>query len=240
MENNSQINLMALAQNLKTFDWKEQKYKNHFHCEGCQCEFCDDVNYYVFYADEIFENEYVLCPNCTERYLHKRLERRLQLLPKKYHDLIDLYGAGKQAIELKDLSLYLWGETGSGKSVLAVMILIQHWLLNKPAKLIHYPEFIYRLTHTESQSENLKFIDEISFYKDLIVLDDFGAEKLTDAVRQISYLLIERRDAYMLPTIITSNFSLGEIDSTIDRRISSRIAGMCKVIEMTGDKRLKK
>jgi len=41
-----------------------------------------------------------------------------------------------------------------------------------------------------------------------------------------------------MQTIITSNFTLDEIDMYIDRRISSRIAGMCEVVRMSGDKRL--
>jgi len=240
MLNHTQINLIKLARNLKIFNSTEQSHITHFRCEGCNADFQDNVNFYIFYADELINKEYVFCPDCTEKYLHKRLDRRLELLPTKYHKLVDKYNFSKIVDELKDKSLYLWGETGSGKSVLAVMILIQDWLMNKSARLVHYPEFIYKLTHAENQSDTLPFIDEISFWKELLVLDDFGAEKLTDAVRQISYLLIERRDAYILPTIITSNFSLSEIDANIDRRISSRIAGMCKIIEMTGDKRIKK
>jgi DNA replication protein DnaC len=82
-------------------------------------------------------------------------------------------------------------------------------------------------------------VDEIKKYKQLIVLDDFGAEKMTDFVRQVSYLIINYREQNKLQTIITSNFTLDEIDMYIDRRISSRIAGMCEVVRMSGDKRLK-
>jgi len=43
-----------------------------------------------------------------------------------------------------------------------------------------------------------------------------------------------------LPTIITSNFGLNEIDEMIDSRISSRISGMCEVLQIKGkDRRLK-
>jgi len=52
-------------------------------------------------------------------------------------------------------------------------------------------------------------------------------------------LIINYREQNKLQTIITSNFTLDEIDKYIDRRISSRIAGMCEIIRMSGDKRLK-
>jgi DNA replication protein DnaC len=52
-------------------------------------------------------------------------------------------------------------------------------------------------------------------------------------------LIINYREQNKLQTIITSNFTLDEIDMYIDRRISSRIAGMCEVVRMSGDKRLK-
>ena len=73
-----------------------------------------------------------------------------------------------------------------------------------------------------------------------LAIDDIGAEKLTEFVRQITYYILNEREQRELPTLITSNFSLMEIDEMIDSRISSRIAGMCEVIKLSGkDRRLK-
>jgi len=182
---------------------------------------------------------YIYCLNCFNILMQEEYNKRLNTLPPKYHNIIDKYDAESKAKLLKNKSLYIWGETGSGKSVLAVMILKLHWKENKSAKFVHYPEFIFELTHAEHAQDMIPKIDEISYCKNLVILDDFGAERLTDAVRQISYLIIERRESHYLQTIITSNFSLSEIDKLIDRRISSRIAGMCQIIEMKGDKRIK-
>jgi len=45
----------------------------------------------------------------------------------------------------------------------------------------------------------------------------------------------------MLHTLVTSNFSLQQIDDQIDTRVSSRIGGMCKIVKLTGkDRRLEK
>lgn len=167
----------------------------------------------------------------NEKYQEKVLE-----LPKKFRFLKDKYGFNERAIKLKDKSLFLFGETGSGKTVLSTLILKEMWKNNKNGYFISYPELIFEMqTDYDNSKEKL---EEVKNYN-CVVLDDFGAEKLTDFVRQISYLIINYREQNDLQTIITSNFTLDEIDKSIDRRISSRICGMCDVIEMKHDKRVK-
>lgn len=74
-----------------------------------------------------------------------------------------------------------------------------------------------------------------------LAIDDLGATKPTDFVRQAIYFIINERESWERPTFITSNFSLAELNDQFDPRISSRIAGMCDVIEMKGkDRRLSK
>ena len=91
------------------------------------------------------------------------------------------------------------------------------------------------------QSKNLKNknkVEELQKYDSCLVLDDFGAEKTTDFVRQISYLIVDYREKYELQTIITSNYFLKDIAILLDDRLSSRITGMCKIIKLEGDKRI--
>ena len=73
-----------------------------------------------------------------------------------------------------------------------------------------------------------------------MIIDDIGAEKLTEFVRQTFYYIINEREQWLKKTIITSNYSLDELDEYIDGRISSRIAGMCEIVELGGkDRRVK-
>src|SRR3990167_9483378 len=74
----------------------------------------------------------------------------------------------------------------------------------------------------------------IANFNGVLIIDDIGAEKMSDWVRQILYYIINEREQRLLPTVITSNFSLQQIAEQIDIRISSRIAGMCKLIKLTG------
>ena len=68
---------------------------------------------------------------------------------------------------------------------------------------------------------------------DCICFDDLGAEKLTEAKRENLYYIIDSRYREMLPTIITSNFTISEI-SDVEPRIASRLAEMGKILQFNG------
>jgi len=74
----------------------------------------------------------------------------------------------------------------------------------------------------------------------LLFLDDLGAEKMSEWVAEQFYLILNFRYEAKLPTIITSNYSLGELSERLGDRIASRIAEMCDVVKIDGkDRRLK-
>jgi len=73
----------------------------------------------------------------------------------------------------------------------------------------------------------------------VLLLDDIGAEKASEWVKQTLYLIIDNRYGNMKKTFITSNLTLNQISNQLDDRISSRIAGMSNTIRMQGkDRRL--
>jgi DNA replication protein DnaC len=85
------------------------------------------------------------------------------------------------------------------------------------------------------------YASEIARFRGILMIDDLGAEKLSDFVRQVTYYIINEREQRMLKTIITTNFTLEQICDQIDPRISSRLVGMCEVVKLSGkDKRLSK
>ena len=145
------------------------------------------------------------------------------------------------AIDNYEKNLFITGKSGIGKTVLASLI-VKECIKNKiPFKWLGYSAFIMELQNLyrfDSESP-FEVAEEISRYDGVLIIDDLGSEKLTDFVRQITYFLINEREQRMLPLIITSNFSLEEIANQVDVRISSRIAGMCKLIKLNGkDRRL--
>ena len=111
-------------------------------------------------------------------------------------------------------------------------------------RFISFPAFVmeiqdaWRREETEETAlTRLKRVAQIP----RLIIDDLGAEKLTDYVRQATYYLINEREQWDRPTYITSNFTLRELDRQLDSRISSRIAGMCDIKALKGeDMRLRK
>lgn len=71
----------------------------------------------------------------------------------------------------------------------------------------------------------------------LVVLDDIGAEKVSDWTLQTLYTIIDTRSREQKPTIITSNLNLDQIAANLSDRISSRIRGMCEVKPLSGKDR---
>jgi len=90
--------------------------------------------------------------------------------------------------------------------------------------------------HPEAAETEGEIISQVTS-PDLIVLDDLGAEKVSDWTLQTFYTIIDTRSREQRTTIITSNLSLDELSAKLSDRISSRIRGMCEVIVMAGKDR---
>ncbi|MCL2105942.1 MAG: hypothetical protein FWH26_02615 [Oscillospiraceae bacterium] len=67
-----------------------------------------------------------------------------------------------------------------------------------------------------------------------LVLDDFGAEKVSDWVLEQLYILIEYRYQNCLPLIITSNETPQGIERKLGKRIADRIRSSCRVFPLVG------
>jgi len=90
----------------------------------------------------------------------------------------------------------------------------------------------------EEQETERSIIEKYSKV-DFLVLDDFGAEKITDWSFSVLYLIIDNRYNNYKKTIITSNYPLNQLAEKLgDDRIPSRIRAMCYIVKMGGkDKR---
>ena len=72
----------------------------------------------------------------------------------------------------------------------------------------------------------------------LLIIDDIGAERVTDWVRERMVSIINTRVSNNLTTIYTSNLSPEELRSELGDRIASRVLGSSQVVEITsGDRR---
>ncbi len=133
-------------------------------------------------------------------------------------------------------SLLFSGKTGCGKTHLAVAIVRE--LVKRNAvyrvRFITAPEFLLEIRATFKSGDGVTESDILDKYSkcELLILDDLGAEKVSDFTIQSLYLVIDRRNRDLRPTIVTTNLTLEEIETQIDARMASRLADM-KVVKLT-------
>ena len=150
----------------------------------------------------------------------------------------DAYKAATEFIANPTRGLFFFGKAGTGKTHLVAKIAQETKLQTKFVKMAKLLLEL-RSNFGGDSWENEKIIEKLSKVE-LLIIDDLGAEKMSDWVAETLYLLIDERYGNMKPTIITSNFSLEELEERIGDRICSRIMAMCRLVRVnTNDYRAK-
>ncbi len=118
--------------------------------------------------------------------------------------------------------LVLLGENGCGKTHLAAAIVNYRYQHKKPALFIVVPDFLDHLRSTFSPESKISYDQFFESVKKapLLVLDDFGEQTTTPWAQEKLYQVINYRYNARLPTVITTGYSLDEIES----RMASRLA----------------
>ena len=100
---------------------------------------------------------------------------------------------------------------------------------------IYLPTFLDDLRNSYS-NPSPEFDEELYMVKhcNLLIVDDIGAEKLTEWVRERIVSIINIRVSNNLSTIYTSNLSPNDLREEMGDRIASRILGCSNVVEITG------
>lgn len=163
----------------------------------------------------------------------------------KAYDIAKEYAEkfGKETTE----GLMLYGKAGSGKTHLACAI-TRHIIEQKRIQVIftRIVDLLSEIRQTYSEDEYCRTENESDLIRKyagapLLIIDDLGAEKTTDWVRQILYQIIDERWIEQKPIIVTSNLNLEELEARFEERIASRVAGMCRLVESRDyDYRIKK
>jgi len=127
---------------------------------------------------------------------------------------------------------------GIGKTHLAVSVLAdllrRHRL--RSAYFTYLPEFLELVRRSYDEPAHRGLIDK-ACTTDLLVLDDLGAQRTTDWVREQMNLISNSRWSNGLPTIMTTNTGPDEITATLGPRAASRLLGGSLGIEIDGDDR---
>ena len=133
-----------------------------------------------------------------------------------------------------EIGLFLLGEVGRGKTYAASCI-ANHLMANKKTVLaINIAAYLNRIR--EHGFDENKLLSEVSKV-DLLIVDDFGVEKITDWVREKLFNLIDARYRAKKALIVTSNLSFDLLEKRLqDRgRVADRLRGMCLEMKFGGE-----
>lgn len=109
--------------------------------------------------------------------------------------------------------LYLNGNFGCGKTYLLSAMLNELAKKGKKVAILYYPEFLRNLKELFSDSEEFKRKFNQIKKVDLLLLDDIGAETVTEWSRdEVLGTILQYRMEEHLPTFFTSNLTLEELE----------------------------
>ena len=165
----------------------------------------------------------------------KRLETVKYL--KEFYDNYKKNGEGK--------GLYLHGNFSCGKTYLISALFNELAKNNIHSTIVYFPEFLRSLKASFGNVDD-DYDSKFNAVKEapLLLLDDIGAEKLSDWARdEVLGVILQYRMEEHLPTFFTSNLSLKELEEHLQvfnseeniikaRRIIERIKYLTKEMKM--------
>lgn len=134
----------------------------------------------------------------------------------------------------RENGLFLSGPTGTGKTHLALSVLMDNLERGHTGLFVTVPDFLDEIKASFAPGADRTEIMSEAKNVELLVLDDMGTEKLTDFVAEQIFTLINHRYIHKLPTIVTSNLNITDLAERIGPRVSSRLREMCSGITVNG------
>jgi DNA replication protein DnaC len=159
---------------------------------------------------------------------------------KKVHSFIADLDANLKA----GRGLWLFGDTGTGKTTLAMLVSKTATEMGHSVAIYSLPKLLARIRRTyddEAGSDSYGAFFERLTSVDLLHIDDFGAEKRSDWVLEQLYSLVNERYEDERSIMLTTNLTVDKLEDQIGARTVSRLTETCEQIPLFGtDRRLEK
>ncbi len=231
---------------LKDFGFPEDYLDLHYSCEKCndtgyvkgiRCE-CFNELLKKYAVKEINRNSNIKLEdfyNFNLNYYPDTVDEGTGIVPRL--EMAANLNYCKQYVydfSYKSPSLFFIGKTGLGKTFLSSAIAKD--LLQKGYNVAFdsIQNFLRAIENEHfGRAVNTDTLQTL-IDADLVILDDLGSEFSSSFYSTALYNIINSRLNKELPTIVSSNLSLSELQNKYDDRIISRITGMYSIINFIG------
>lgn len=141
----------------------------------------------------------------------------------------------------KESGIFFWGakafgeNIGNGKTYFCACL--YNYLTEKKENVRAYGEIEYYTILKEAISKNWDYNFEARRICEAkwLIIDDLGTSKISEFTKECVYTMIDTRLNSGLPTLITTNLTLGDIQENYGSRVLSRINSVKNVVVLSND-----
>ncbi len=202
-----------------------------------------DKYYEVFHLGDMLLNENF--ENFDLNFYSDKINKKYNISPRyNMRATLDNVLNFIEVFEYDKKNMLFTGATGLGKTFLCNCVAKE--ILDKGYSVLYLtaPKFFNMLEqHKFNKDVTLEDREQLELLKDvdLLIIDDLGTEMITQFTQTETFNIINNRILEKRPTIISTNFKIGEIKERYTDRIASRIIGNYEIHEFFGeDIRIKK
>lgn len=248
IKNDNLLNQERLGKLLAEYGYQPDYLKTKYSCQKCkdtgfvEGKMCDCLStlvnekYKKLAIEKVNKNCRIKLHDFSEFDLkyYSKLEDDNGVIPYKRMESLELFCEGYcDKFSINSQSLFFLGKTGIGKTFISSMIAKS---LIEKGFYVAFDSVGNFLTEIENEHFGRTSGDTktILLNADLLILDDLGSEFSSSFNDSTLYSIIDSRINSDMPTIISTNLSLSELEAKYDQRIISRLTGLFTPIRFFG------